>query len=1123
MRLPALSLFLLVLLAPFLCAQSVLDSLSLNNEHQLILLGAPELRVEAVPIEPGSFILSESGRQLIEGRDYSLDEVDGIVRLYTSTLFGSPLQLSWRQLRLDLRGEYQQYPRLPWIGADTLASDSARQAPVQGAIATNSEYGRLRTSGSFLRGISIGSGGDVGMESGLRLKVEGCVGRDVDVEAFLSDSNLPVQAEGRSQSLEEVDRIHIKLRSPHWEATLGDFDLDLNSGDYLRYARTVDGVQAGWRSTRYGGARVHLAGARGRYHRMEFNGSEGVQGPWQLLSEQGSDLIVVLAGSERVWLDGQSLSRGQNGDYIMDYSLGQLTFTARRPISAESRIAVEYQYSERIYARTLTGAEAWFTPTPNQELRLAVVSERDDPDDPLDSFLDDEDRTLLASVGDSIDVAYGSGVREVDPGEGHYRLINADLGQWGEYEYAEDVPDSLAEEFIYELRFTELGYDSQGLMRGDYSRNFTSSGNAWFQFAGEGQGVWAPVIELVAPTALEQYDAVYHADLGQFSLDLEGAVSNRDLNLLSGLEDEDNVGVALRSAFGWQGNRLELGEHNLGRPGARARLTREAADFRTLSATDEVEFEREWGLARSGSEALDRIDLSTSLVRSDSMKAQFALTQLERGDTKSRRLAPSLSLRPGLGPWMTATGSWRKLSSSTQEQGFHTQDLVLGWDFHRAVIQSSYLAERLDTHYTSGLRSGERFAQYGAAAGRQLLNWLHADVSHTHRGRFAMEEGEWARDVTIDQSRLRMEVSGPISGELDWSHRVRRYTNADSSNTVRDVALLELRSRSDLVSWSLSYGADNRLVQERITQYIETDSLQGDYSRDPFNPEVFVPDSDGNYIALTTSTGRQTRVAGVSLDAVIRAEPVPDLLTDTRVTIEETSTLEDVHRLYMLQPAALLGDSTRSGEIDFGQDLEWRPGGEKSLSWRLRYEEQHSLDQLQLVNPLRGLLRKSALRARWRHGANRYSLELSLRVQRKTYPAYPESDRRVRAWMISTQWDRELTKSLSLRTDLDLEQGIEENQQQRGRRATLHPVLEWRPGERGTLRADCSLQQVWSDEDVLPYELLSGGRVGRTLRTGLEGSFQLGRQSRLTLSWRMNQLPDRPAIHTARAQIQAFF
>ena len=1122
MRVPTL-LLLLLLASCALRAQSTADSLAINSLQQSTLLGAAEMQLDAWPVAPGSLELRMGKRLLQPGVDYQLDAVRGRIHLYNKGCYGQPLQANWQYLRLGLRAEYRRYGTLPWVGPDSLAQDSSLSLQTGSGIASLEEYGRLRTSGSFLRGISVGSGGDVGMESGLRLKVEGQVGRDVEVEAFLSDRNLPVQADGRSQSLEEVDRIHIKLRSPHWEATLGDFDLDLSSGDYLRYARTVDGVQAGWRSAGHGGVRVHLAGARGRFYRMEFSGSEGVQGPWQLNSEQGSDLIVVLAGSERVWLDGVELARGQNRDYVMDYALGQLSFTARRPISEDSRIAVEFQYSERVYARTLSGAEAWITPGKGQELRLAAVSERDDPDDPLDTFLDDEDRELLAAAGDSTELAYGSGVREVDAGEGSYRLLDANAGRWGEYEFAEEVPDSLADEFIYELRFSELGYDSEGSMLGDYSRQFSSSGQAWFRFEGEAGGVWAPVIELVAPTALEQYDAVYHLELGQFRVEVEAALAHRDQNLLSDQDDEDNLGAALRSKLGWRGSEFQLGRLRLGRPGLQVRHTHEAAEFRTLSATDEIEYEREWGLLREGSEALQRFDMSADLSQSDSLSASMSYSQLQRGAEESRRIAPALLLRPGLGPWITASGSWRKLQSTTQEQGFHKQELGLGWDFQCGVIQTAYLAERLDTHYENATRAGERFGQYSASTGRRLTEWLYASVSQSRRGRFELQGGDWEREATIDQSLLHAELLGSVTGELDWSHRVRRYAAADSSDSVRDVAQLELRSRTENLSWSLSYGADNQLVQERVTQYIETDSLQGDYSPDPFNPDVFIPDPDGNYIAVTTSTGRQARVAAVRLNTVVRAEPVPGLLSDTRFTVEESSALEDVHRLYLLQPAALLGDSTRSGEIDLTQDVDWRPSGASSLSLRVRHEEQRSLDQLQIVNPQRGLLRKEALRARWRKGANAYSLELSLRHQRKQFPAYPESNRSVRAWMLRVEWDRELARSLSLRTSLDLEQGREEAQELSGRRATLHPLLEWRPGQRGTLRADFSLQQVWSSAELLPYELLSGGRIGRTLRAGLEGNLQLSRQSRLTLSWRMNQLPERPAVHTARAQIQAFF
>jgi hypothetical protein len=1077
------------------------------------------IQLPDAPLDPSSLVVGVENRRLREGVDWRADPLRGRVHLLQTGLLGRPAWVRYRVLRLDLPAELALRPResLPWVGSgrDSLARDSLSGARLPDREELDGS--RLVASGSFLRGVRVGSGGQVGMESGLRLQVEGQIGPDVEVQAFLTDRNTPIQPEGRSQNLEEIDRIHVQVRSPRWQARLGDIDLALKSGAYLDLSRTVDGVQAGYD---HDGTRLlaHLAAARGRFRRMEWTGQEGVQGPWQLRTEQGGDQILVLAGSERVWLDGVELTRGEDRDYVMDYALAQLSFTPRRPITGESRLAVEFQYAERVFLRSLYGFDARLEPRPNLSLRLGLAGERDDGERPLDLFLDDEDRDLLAAAGDgggAAVAAWGSGVRRVEDGEGSYRLVDSLAGRWGRFDWAEEpLEDPL---FRYELRFTELGRDPSGALLGDYSRQISSSGRIWYRFEGEGGGAWAPIIPLTAPTAHEVLDGSLAYSAGAWRMEGEAALSRRDLNLFSSRDDEDNLGAALRGALRWT-SRPWPADRPLGRWEGEGRLQQEQADFRTLHPVDEVEFTRLFGLERDG--GLRRHDLNWGLRGGDSLRLAAAGSWLSRADERSRLLEGRWRWRPLRGAFLEGEGKsrHREGGSTDRLEGLRAEQ---GWTGGGRVWTTAWEGERRRSG--AATTDGRQWRQ-GLARLDQRWDGLEGSVERLRRVDERSVADHWGRLSQADQWRTRLRRGGGWQGELDWTHRRLDHAGPDSVDQVRDVALLDARGGGGGRFWNLRYQAENSLAAERLVQYVRVDSLQGDYSRDPFNPDLFVPDPDGDYLALPFETGRQRKAARLFLEGNVRWEAGP-WSGDHQLLAEEESRLADPARLYMLQPAAFLSDSTDRARLRTRHEAElseetWTGSTRR---WRLRLSEERGLERPLPGSLRRSLQRRIALRLQERVGGWRTSLEGEWRGQGTDMPGQPQDERRVRAWRLAVEGSRDLAPGWLLRLSAEGERAREERQRIAGRRLRLEPVLDARLGRRGSAAARLSWQQAWADEARIPYELLGGARVGRTWRAGLEGRLQTGRQTRVTLSWQVDALPERQPQHTGRLTVQSFF
>ena len=260
--------------------------------------------------------------------------------------------------------------------------------------------------------MTLGSESGVSLQSGLNLELKGNISDDITIKGALSDQNIPIQPEGNTQTLNEIDKVYIQLDMEHENIIFGDYNLVMGRGDYGKYNRKLQGIygesERGITHTKLGGAV-----SKGQYTSNKFNGTEGNQGPYQLTGKEGETAIVVLAGTEKVWIDGVALTRGENHDYTIDYSTGEISFTARQLITSDSRITVDFQYSNLIYQKNI-----WYSESEvkllDEKMKISAefIKECDDRENPIELDFSDADKKLLKSIGDDVDAGFQSTVNE---------------------------------------------------------------------------------------------------------------------------------------------------------------------------------------------------------------------------------------------------------------------------------------------------------------------------------------------------------------------------------------------------------------------------------------------------------------------------------------------------------------------------------------------------------------------------------------------------------------------------------------------------------------------------------------------------------------------------------------
>lgn len=578
-----------------LCFVSLFAKAQTNQSLRIkaITINTDSIVLDTLPVVRTTLLVSANGTVLKEGADYKV--------LYTHNLFipltiprGSTVNVSYKVINLPLKQ--------PLYHKDTTLLNPAFHITTNPFLYDHSgsktslfKNDGLKINGSLSRGLSFGNNQDIVLNSNLNLQLAGRLNNDIDVLAAISDENNPIQPEGNTQQLQDFDKVYIRLSKNRTKLTVGDFEMSRPDKSYFMnyYKKSRGGqfnteVDAGKKGVLKLGGEGAIS--RGRFVRNVINGLEGNQGPYRLSGNNGELFIIIISGTEAVYLDGEKLTRGEQNDYIIDYNTGEITFMAKRVITQYSRIVVEFQYADRNYARSVFHLNAAYEQK-DFSVRANYFTEQDNKNQPFLQNLTDSNKKLLAGIGDHLNEALvPSEVQTTyDPKKILYRKIDT-LGTTGVYVYAgAQGSDSV----FYEVRFSYTGEKN-----GNYVLSSSGANGRVFSFVppvgGVKQGNYEPVIQLVTPKRLQMLTV--GADLNMIrntTISVEVARSEYDKNLFSNLDKSDDAGYGVRLNAA---NNAPLQHHPTNNLELKTEFSYEFVDrnFRYVERYRNVEFDRIW-------------------------------------------------------------------------------------------------------------------------------------------------------------------------------------------------------------------------------------------------------------------------------------------------------------------------------------------------------------------------------------------------------------------------------------------------------------------------------------------------------------------------------------------------
>lgn len=280
---------------------------------------------------------------LESGIEYTFEPVNNSISIIPASPTDS-FEVCYRFMRLQTMPQHQEYTY------DSNALPAAYYQLQGEEITSENELG-VKVSGNITRSIHAANQSGNGMNSFMDLRISGQIDEEVYIEGYASDQNLPMSAEGNYHNVTSYEELGLKVYNENMVLQMGNMIFKENN-EYINFRKQIMGISA---EASYG-RMVSQAGigiTLGKHYSMELPVQAGVSGPYRLNGAGQEQFITIVPGSERVMLDGKILSAGSDKDYTIDYFTSEISFNTTIVFFPNSRVFVEYEYTNQSYSRRL--------------------------------------------------------------------------------------------------------------------------------------------------------------------------------------------------------------------------------------------------------------------------------------------------------------------------------------------------------------------------------------------------------------------------------------------------------------------------------------------------------------------------------------------------------------------------------------------------------------------------------------------------------------------------------------------------------------------------------------------------------------------------------------------------
>ncbi|MEX2604335.1 MAG: hypothetical protein WD361_09020 [Gracilimonas sp.] len=1012
----------------------------------------------------------------------------------------------------------------------------------------------LRQSGSLSRGIIVGSNQDFSLESGLNFELSGALTENININASLTDQSIPIQPDGTTQNLREFDKVFIQIEAPKTTVEMGDVDVSMQQSTFARINRRLQGA-TGATNSDFGNYSGVASVVRGSYKSMNFSGQDGFQGPYRLTGKNDEQFVIILAGTERVYINGQRVSRGAENDYIIDYGLGEVTFTNNVLVKDETRIVIEYEYIDQDFNRTMVAAEGsndFFGGKLN--IGATVIRQADGDDLLSQQTLTQSDIELLQDAGDDLENAVVSGARIATEEERNQFVLYAQIDTTinGEaFTIYEHQPGS--GNAIYRVQFSNVGAGE-----GSYRRVSGDVNGLLYEWVGEGLGSYAPFRQLPAPQKQQMVAINGRYNISEnIEVFGEWAASDFDANRFSSLDDGDNTDMAYES-----GLRVHEAGSAIGKINARVTRRYSGSEFQFFERTRDVEFGRKWNISRTGQsrESISEAAIDISPTNQTTIGGEIGIVERDRftglrqasmfssNESSLLRLNYNQDWVQSEDKMLAQNGDWFRQNGSISKD-FEAGPAIL--TPYISFEQENQIQRNNETD--SLLQISNTF--YDVGPGVQIeFNNLSLDAGFAYREEKGVLENELVDEATALEQHYRVafQPTGNFSTTNEIRIRDKNYSDVfkASGNSNRKGLLIKsvtnYSSNNEIIDGEFFYEANTQrrsLMQEtyfevgpEIGQYVWNDlNEDGVQQVDEFFQEVSA--NEGTFIRQFLPSDELLPVIDLNVRMLNNIKPfskmetrrwVSGITLRSRIDISENTTTQNLRDVYLLNIGTFRNDSTTvQGRLLWEKELDVLQEVDR-VDLSIGYSENRGLSQrstesittytdLIYLNSGYEVTNRIRLSLEAQNSTN--SSESS-RLQNRNFDIKTINLKPGINGTINRSWNAGFEISFAQKTDRFPSENI---RAELLKISTTHRTYLWRK-----LQSDFRLELRntkinGNSTSYGNYELTEGTGEGTNLIWTVNSSYRASNLIRLSFNYDGRTVSGRPSIHTIKLVLSATF